>query len=302
MGKRKKRWWNNQTPAGDKGDNEWRRTGSVWAKTGAEGYASSRWDDDKDNDTSGYGAGYNTRQYKFWMVKPKLVFTAGKASIWGGKAEDMRYSPFKLLVVLEGAANLYRPALKMELSPEAEKLFQPEALKVLVQPSCPWVSLHWPDYGVPKFTQQWWQTFVAQISQIEGPVGFCCHGGIGRTGTALSIVAALSGHVEDSECPVAYVRAHYIDDAVESDEQLTYVEKITGIRVMSTVMGYYPYHTPAHTTGATTIAPPGAKLPPLPNETGVAIPKGCAATTGVFKSAAESAKVFQDRTYKPEGR
>ena len=66
----------------------------------------------------------------------------------------------------------------------------------------------------------------------------CCVGGTGRTGTVLAILAGLTsqlGFNEDVQAvntdPVDWMRQHYYDDAVESEEQIWYVEDITGLLI-----------------------------------------------------------------------
>ena len=62
----------------------------------------------------------------------------------------------------------------------------------------------------------------------------CCMGGHGRTGIALSILAALFDQVPAGSCPVEFVRKHYCDHAVESKAQREYIQEVTGMEVMTT--------------------------------------------------------------------
>ena len=50
-----------------------------------------------------------------------------------------------------------------------------------------------------------------------------CHGGTGRTGTALACLAVLDGVAPDEA--VAYVRAHYRPRAVETPGQRRFVAR-----------------------------------------------------------------------------
>lgn len=169
---------------------------------------------------------------RLWpVVRPKMVFKVGNTAFWGGPADMMRYSPYKLLVVASQREDLYRPQAKVLLSPEARDLISP----ALVSPACPWVELQWDDMGAPRLDAQWWQAFAADLLKIDGNVGCCCHGGSGRTGTMLSILAALTGAAQLGEDPVKFVRMNYHEDAVETLRQFDYIEQITGRIILEEV-------------------------------------------------------------------
>lgn len=51
----------------------------------------------------------------------------------------------------------------------------------------------------------------------------------------LSILVALTGVVKEGEDPVAWVRANYCSEAVESSTQLTYIEEVIGYKIASKV-------------------------------------------------------------------
>jgi len=58
---------------------------------------------------------------------------------------------------------------------------------------------------------------------VGGEIG--CLGGHGRTGTALACLAVLAGHSPADA--VAWVRTHYCDHAVETDDQAAFVLTVT---------------------------------------------------------------------------
>jgi protein-tyrosine phosphatase len=58
------------------------------------------------------------------------------------------------------------------------------------------------------------------VSQVE--VG--CKGGNGRTGTALAILAMLTGH--PAADAIAWVRASYCPKAVETDDQEAFITRL----------------------------------------------------------------------------
>jgi len=84
--------------------------------------------------------------------------------------------------------------------------------------------LRWPDFRLPSdraeavvaFREAW------RLSGLER-VEIACHGGQGRTGTALACLAVLDG-VPAQEA-VDYVRAHYSPRAVETPAQRRYVAR-----------------------------------------------------------------------------
>lgn len=93
------------------------------------------------------------------------------------------------------------------------------------QPDWEHDHLDWPDFGVPSDS-------VAVVAALQQALdrarrGECvelgCLGGHGRTGTALALLATLSGHPADDA--VAWVRTHYCAQAVETAEQEGYVRQ-----------------------------------------------------------------------------
>jgi hypothetical protein len=91
------------------------------------------------------------------------------------------------------------------------------------QPPWPHAHVDWPDFGVPNDSE----AVVAALSDVLARarsgqrVEVGCWGAHGRTGTALACLAVLTG------CPppdaVAWVRAAYCDQAVETPEQADFV-------------------------------------------------------------------------------
>ncbi len=102
-----------------------------------------------------------------------------------------------------------------------EKLF-------IKEPPVPQIGVDWPDFGVPEIGKSWWVRLNAALSKIDGDVIFHCVGGHGRSGTALSILAALNGWCGPDKCPVTWLRQVYCKNVVESVEQLEYIEAMIG--------------------------------------------------------------------------
>jgi protein-tyrosine phosphatase len=84
----------------------------------------------------------------------------------------------------------------------------------------PWPHLwvRWPDFRTPSSSDDAVAALVqAHAQAADRRVELACGGGIGRTGTALAVLAALSG--VPAEEAVAWVRTHYHHRAVETPWQ-----------------------------------------------------------------------------------
>jgi len=88
------------------------------------------------------------------------------------------------------------------------------------------------------------------LSHLQGRVLVHCMGGHGRTGTALAILLGLSGAMKKD--PVAWLRKHYCEEAVETKKQIEYIQSLgvnttslaSRIPIMSfdsTKFGHIPY-------------------------------------------------------------
>jgi hypothetical protein len=87
--------------------------------------------------------------------------------------------------------------------------------------SPPWPHAHidWPDFGVPKDLDVLRRALTDLLDRARAgeSVEVGCLGGHGRTGTALACMAVLTGTPANEA--VAWVRANYCEQAVETDEQ-----------------------------------------------------------------------------------
>jgi len=88
-------------------------------------------------------------------------------------------------------------------------------------PTPPWDHNHldWPDFGVPADPGLVLTALSSLIDRARTGerVEVGCIGGHGRTGTALAILAILTGH--PAADAVAWVRANYCPKAVETADQ-----------------------------------------------------------------------------------
>ena len=91
-------------------------------------------------------------------------------------------------------------------------------------PVVDWVSrwLPWPDFRLPRDRQLARTLLFEAWERAAGErVELACHGGRGRTGTALACLAVIDG--VPARDAVAFVRAHYHPGAVETPWQRRYV-------------------------------------------------------------------------------
>lgn len=92
----------------------------------------------------------------------------------------------------------------------------------------PWSHEHltWPDFGVPSDNGLVIATLRSLMARARAGehVELGCLGGHGRTGSALAILAVLSGLPADGA--VAWVRANYCSKAVETPEQEGFVRQL----------------------------------------------------------------------------
>ena len=89
----------------------------------------------------------------------------------------------------------------------------------------PWAHEHldWPDFGVPDDPAPVLAALRSALARARAgdQVEIGCLGGHGRTGTALAALAVLTGH--PARDAVAWVRARYCPDAVETAGQEAFV-------------------------------------------------------------------------------
>lgn len=163
------------------------------------------------------------------------VMTIGKAVIWSGKWDDMNDDlswdlRIRLSDRFRWGGEVGSPLLTADEG--AKALLLPEVTGIKYPPT---LSVDWRDFGSPALDRQWWEGLVRSFQAWEGDqeraVALYCEGGHGRTGTALSILASLSGQVPEGDDPVAWVRKNYCQEAVESWAQVDYIEHMTGAKV-----------------------------------------------------------------------
>lgn len=83
------------------------------------------------------------------------------------------------------------------------------------------IEIYWPDYGVPDLDILYWKYLENVVmSGYYKRILIHCHGGLGRTGTALSI---LYGRIYKDEDCIDIIRNNYNIKAVETMKQEDYI-------------------------------------------------------------------------------
>lgn len=158
------------------------------------------------------------------------VFEIGNSTIWGARVIDIdSLNDWHLLVPLMHGYEQRLPHANVSTNQRARELLSAET----TTPYMPGIlALDWEDMGTPFVELEWWQSLSDDLEKQDFDVLFFCQGGHGRTGTALSILAYVSGTVPDDMSPVDWVRKNYCHSAVESYAQLNYIQRITGYPIV----------------------------------------------------------------------
>ena len=75
-----------------------------------------------------------------------------------------------------------------------------------------------------------WSDLREHMTRVKHPIRVVveCTGGHGRTGTVLACLADAAGVLKPTDDPIAFVRQHYCEQAVESLAQVDYIVWATG--------------------------------------------------------------------------
>ena len=184
---------------------------------------------------------------------PVDVMKIGQVTIWAGSRKEMLFEKWDLHIQLSD--DYFSRSNTDIVSANGDALaFLPVAL---TKPEKrPVLTLRWDDYGDIDIPEDWWKNLVEYFHTVKEPmdVGIYCLGGHGRTGTALSILGALSGASEGYD-PVGWVRRNYCQECVESNAQLNYVEEMTGVQTKCVARSYSKGYVTGSAYGAATSVP-----------------------------------------------
>ena len=113
----------------------------------------------------------------------------------------------------------------------------PEHWKTKLAPPPTVIDMYVRDQDSPsdradaQFWQGLWQDLIAE-KDIRGHnlnVLVACQGGHGRTGTVLSCLIMAAGVIPAKNDPITWLRERYCEKAVESQDQIDYIEYIWGL-------------------------------------------------------------------------
>jgi hypothetical protein len=139
----------------------------------------------------------------------------GGWNVWAGRGLDCdrSFGKFHLLLNLTGDSVVRKHTIPVpELSQWEQRAAVPEIL------------LDWPDMGAVSLPWQFWRDLVAHLSRAKAQMLVFCVGGHGRTGTAIACIMVACGWT--SEDAIAWVRAHYCPQAIETRQQENYIRMI----------------------------------------------------------------------------
>ena len=175
------------------------------------------------------GAGAAAIQYTLACVheRPRMALKLGKTHIWGGPRSLAILRNWGLVIACGTPFYNASSGLAPVSANAAAQGLLPEELYKFAPP--PMLTLQWSDAGVPALPISYWEAMLAFLQGFHKDVYFCCDGGHGRTGTALSIIYGLA--CKKPVDPVAVIRKCYCNEAVETTSQVEYIEHITGQRV-----------------------------------------------------------------------
>lgn len=174
-------------------------------------------------------------QYYKQYPSPKFVMPLGTSNIWAGSLmkPPARDPQFVLTLDVYGSP---RPEIEAN---DGAKLILPKVLWDF--PQAPTLTVDWPDGHVPEFLgREWWQELHSFLATgLSGQRVFIgCLGGMGRTGTALSILYGLEH--PHRENPIDDIRETYHYDAVETEAQVDYIGAILQKEFPETYGSYSP--------------------------------------------------------------
>lgn len=90
--------------------------------------------------------------------------------------------------------------------------------------SPPILRLHWTDMGVPPVQHAFWEELLELLP--EGVTKICCHGGHGRTGTALAALYLVATPTATADEAIELVRKDHCSRAIETAGQEEYLHKL----------------------------------------------------------------------------
>ena len=114
--------------------------------------------------------------------------------------------------------------------------------KALMPKPPAYIHIPTADARAPSVTKDFWTALLEDLEEAAPlDVLICCVGGHGRTGIGASIIAALSGAVPEGESPIEFIRRKYCNEAVETQTQIDYINKVLGAKYADKPSGFSTY-------------------------------------------------------------
>lgn len=155
----------------------------------------------------------------------KLAFTIGNVGVWGSAGLAVDKVPEPLLAQISLSYSVTERDVTANV--QGQKLFH-RALHYYNSIAClPTMSLSWSDQAAPPVPFTFWKHLVADLRAAPAVCNLIinCHGGHGRTGTALICLAHHANLIPEGTDAVLWLRTVYCKEAVESSVQLNYLRE-----------------------------------------------------------------------------
>lgn len=176
-------------------------------------------------------------------TKPAFVTSRG-VSVYGASRYDAKGLMFDYWIELTGSA-----------SPTIEVIgdFPLRSELLTCSGTPPTLVIDWDDGDAAPVTSNFWDILAKAINRLKknSTVMVSCMGGHGRTGTALAILASKLQACPPKMSPIEFIRENYCKSAVESLEQVEYIEEILGMELKDEPARRFKtiYHHPDHYLG-----------------------------------------------------
>lgn len=161
--------------------------------------------------------------------KAQPVLVIGKCEVWGGRESQIMPIADQFECIISLLGNVKRPATKFSLSRGSRRMFR--HLSAYQQRRNNVICIDWPDMQAPQLDKGFWEALAQDLGGITGKAAIFCMGGHGRTGTALSALAQVTEYAPaiTNGDVVRWLRSVYCDHAVETEDQVRYLERVLGV-------------------------------------------------------------------------
>lgn len=151
------------------------------------------------------------------------VLTIGTCKVWAGSEAQVRSHLENLdLVISLNIVTWQHEGYRMN---ESALALLPRLGSTVIARPLGVITLDWKDGKRPPVDDGFWSLLIKDLAKLRGHAAIHCWAGHGRTGTALAILAHLTG-ICRREDPVLWVRDQYCGDVIETREQIDYLKSL----------------------------------------------------------------------------